>query len=532
MLYAPRAIKVSAFIFVAFLCILCGAALVAIFSQIQSDLQLKFFTSKYFIRVLKFTLSQALLSTLLSIIGGLLLSWALYRHPKSKAKSFLLQLMTLSMVLPALIIISGIIKIYGANGLLWSVLPLEKLNIYGLPAILLAHTLYNIPLSAMLFLNILGNISPDYEKLAYLFNIRGIKHFKLLVWPYLRPYILPVAFFVFLLCLSSFTIVLILGGGPRASTLEVELYRNLMLGVEGFPKAALLTIIQLLITLICLIFIYFLHKPLLEAPASSISKVIIVPPTIAEAIISKIIIFLMGAFLVIPIFGVMLSLFDSGFFKLLQDLEVWHATFNSIILAVGTAIIGLIISICLLLSQNNRAKHKKGYELLLNFIPYAALIISPMVIGSGWFIIIYRLLDPDKFSLYIVFAINIALVLPICMHIMLPKWKLYQNQYGNLVTLLSPSWLVTSKYIYWPIFKETLERALCFSILLSLGNLTFITLFTSEGFLTLPVLIQRKLSSYHSNAGSSLTLLLFILYCLILLIFYLFSLKRRGVNHE
>ena len=51
--------------------------------------------------------------------------------------------------------------------------------------------------------------------------------FKLVEWPVLKTSLPGVAGLIFMLCLTSFTLVLTLGGGPKAATLEVVIYQAL-----------------------------------------------------------------------------------------------------------------------------------------------------------------------------------------------------------------------------------------------------------------------------------------------------------------
>ena len=59
-------------------------------------------------------------------------------------------------------------------------------------------------------------------------------------WPLLRPAILSAASIVFLFTVTSFGVILLLGG-PRDTTLEVEIYRQTAILLD-LPTAAALTI--------------------------------------------------------------------------------------------------------------------------------------------------------------------------------------------------------------------------------------------------------------------------------------------------
>ncbi len=68
--------------------------------------------------LLKFTLYQAFLSTALSLAVGVLLAWALAHQSHFGGRSFLVALFSSSLVLPTLIVVFGLIGIFGRNGYL------------------------------------------------------------------------------------------------------------------------------------------------------------------------------------------------------------------------------------------------------------------------------------------------------------------------------------------------------------------------------------------------------------------------------
>ena len=115
----------------------------------------------YILRVLSFTLLQAGLSTLLSIALGLPLARALARRQHFIGRGLIIRLLNLPLALPAIVVIIGIIEVYGAKGWLGGIV-----DIYGLPGILLAHVFFNAPLAARLILSDIERIPPENWKLA------------------------------------------------------------------------------------------------------------------------------------------------------------------------------------------------------------------------------------------------------------------------------------------------------------------------------------------------------------------------------
>ena len=190
------------------------------------------------LRVLQFTLLQAGLSTLLSLILGLALARALARQD-FPGRALVLRLLNLPLALPAIVVIIGIVGVYGSSGWLGGAVAL-----YGLQGILLAHVFFNAPLAARLLLGELERIPAESWKLAAQLQFRDIDVFRLVEWPQLRAALPGVALLIFLLCAASFAVVLTLGGGPRATTLEVAIYQSLRADFDP-QRAAALAMVQL-----------------------------------------------------------------------------------------------------------------------------------------------------------------------------------------------------------------------------------------------------------------------------------------------
>ena len=155
------------------------------------------------------------------------------------AEALLLRLLNLPLALPAIVVIIGVIDVYGARGWLggW-------FDLYGLQGILIAHVFFNLPLAARLCLSELERIPPESWKLAAQLQFSGTDIWRLIEWPQLRGALPGIGLLIFLLCASSFAIVLTLGGGPRATTLEVAIYQALRADFDP-ARAASLALAQL-----------------------------------------------------------------------------------------------------------------------------------------------------------------------------------------------------------------------------------------------------------------------------------------------
>ena len=157
-----------------------AAALTALILQ-GGIAQAQYLGDAYLWRVLRFTFWQATLATALAVVPAVFLARALARR-RFPGRTLLLRFATLTLALPTLVAISGIIGVYGKQGWLahlwqafggqWTFKP------YGLTGILLVHQFFALPLATRLLLNTLEHIPGEQRQLAAQLGVRG--------WPFFR----------------------------------------------------------------------------------------------------------------------------------------------------------------------------------------------------------------------------------------------------------------------------------------------------------------------------------------------------------
>jgi thiamine transport system permease protein len=204
-------------------------------------------------RPVQFTFAQAALSTGLTLVVGLPAAFlfARYRFP---GKRLLQVATTLPFILPTVVVAAGFNALLGPHG--WVNLALEGLFRLNEPpiqflntiwAILLAHIFYNTTIVIRMVGTALGGLDPRLEQAARVLGASPQRAFWEVTLPLLKPAVLGSALLVFLFDFTSFGVILMLGG-PRFATLEVEIYIQ-ALQMLNLPLAGLLSIIQLGCTL-------------------------------------------------------------------------------------------------------------------------------------------------------------------------------------------------------------------------------------------------------------------------------------------
>ncbi len=209
-------------------------------------------------RPLSFTIFQAVLSTFLTLLFGLPAAYVFARF-SFPGKNLLRVVTTLPFILPTVVVAASFNALVGPNGWLNLLLmrlfslqtpPIQLLNTLG--AILLAHVFYNTTILIRVVGSAWEQLNPRLEEAARSLGASSWQTLIEVTLPLLRPALLSALLLVFMFDFTSFGVILLLGG-PRYATIEVEIYIQ-ALQLLNLPLAGLLSAIQMAFTLILAIF--------------------------------------------------------------------------------------------------------------------------------------------------------------------------------------------------------------------------------------------------------------------------------------
>ena len=100
--------------------------------------------------VVRFTLLQASLSTILSLVLGAAIALALARRSQFAGRGAFIAALNLASVLPAIVAVFGVVAVLGRSGWVGEAARLLGVDpggwLYGLPGILIVHVFFNAPL--------------------------------------------------------------------------------------------------------------------------------------------------------------------------------------------------------------------------------------------------------------------------------------------------------------------------------------------------------------------------------------------------
>jgi thiamine transport system permease protein len=186
--------------------------------------------------VARFTLWQAVLSTLLTLAVGLPITAVLSRI-EFRGRRTLEAATLIPFVLPTVVVGTAFVALLGR---LSPIIDLRRTT----AAILLAHVFFNVSVIVRTVGGSWRHLDAAPVLAARTLGASPLRAFREVTLPRLRPAITAASAVVFLFTFTSFGVVLILGG-PGRSTLEVEIHRATAQLLD-LRTAAALSILQLL----------------------------------------------------------------------------------------------------------------------------------------------------------------------------------------------------------------------------------------------------------------------------------------------
>ncbi len=480
----------------------------------------------YILRVLRFTLWQAILSTLLSVVLAVPVARALARQRHFPGRIWIIRLMAVPMGLPVLIGALGLIGIWGRQGILNSALLSvglsEPVSIYGLSGILVAHTFFNLPLACRLMLAGLDRIPGEYWLVASGLGMKPLSVFRFIEWPVIRRLLPGIAGLIFMLCATSFTLVLVLGGGPAATTLEVAIYQSLRFDFDP-DRAVALALMQIVVTAAILGAMTLFPAPGEHGLTSGKPIRRLDGRLATERIIDGLVVVAAVAFIGTPLLFVASAGAKADLVKLLLEPVFHQAALTSLAIAVAAAILSVTIAAAMihagmaLKASRIQGIGSRGFIAALAGASSLVLLVPPVVLGTGWFLLLRPFGEVAHFAPFIVVAINALMALPFVVRVLAPAMDVHQARTARLAASLGISGRARLMLVDWPALRKPALMALSFAMALSLGDLGAMALFGSNDLMTLPWLLYSRLGSYRTSDADGLALILGVI-CLLLTI--------------
>jgi thiamine transport system permease protein len=496
-----------------------GSVLVGGLTDRNGSLNLGILTSllgdPYYLRIIGFTVWQAILSTLLAVLMGLPGAYLLARYD-FRGKRLIEALTTVPFVLPSIIVVLGFVRFFGNNGILnrflMAVFGLEEppLRIlYSLQAILLAHAFYNFPVVVRIVSSLWRRIHPSTEEAARSLGAHGMRLFWRITLPQILPALLSAAALVFIFCLLSFAIVLVLGGGPRYTTLEVEVYRLAKVSLDLKTGSAL----ALIGAIISLVFLYAYIKlqqrsSFAERMAEDAEK-----PRLAgmlgsaRGVFYLLYLLLMALVILAPMITVVAYSFQlrSGWGQQAISLE-WYrrilsgggpylrAVANSLFFAVMTMLLSLPLGTVLAYAG---ARSRFAGSRLLEAVMMLPIGISSIILGLGYLKAYQQLPWRIVGSWYAIVFAHTVIAYPFVIRVASATFRKIKSSLAEAARSLGAGPWRLFWHLELPLARSALITGAAFAFGISVGEINASLMLYNEQLITIPVMIYRLIGSYN-----------------------------------
>jgi thiamine transport system permease protein len=486
-------------------------------------------------RILWFTIWQAALSTLLTLAIGLPGAFLFARYD-FRGKTLLQALTAVPFVMPTVVVAAAFYALLGPNG--W--LNLGLMRIFGLSAapiqltntiyaILLAHIFYNTTIILRMVGDFWSHLDPRLNQAARILGANRLGSFFKITLPLIGPAITAAALLVFIFDFTSFGVILILGG-PRFATLEVEIFYQTT-SLFNLPVAAVLSLLQLSCTLAMTI-IYtrlssrltrplklrsrrFTQKKLTTWRSRIFAGIIIV--TLFTLLIAPLIALGMRSFMrlepergqrVVESPGLTLDFYRQLSINRQSSLFYVPPT-AAIGISLGYAALTVILALVIglpaawLLARDANSSLSKFLDPVL-MLPLGT---SAVTLGLGFIVALNRPPLDLRVSPILIPIAHTLVAFPFVVRSLSPAIRSIQPRLRQAASILGASPQDIIRFIDLPLIGRALLVAAAFAFTISLGEFGATTLIARPEYPTIPLVIYRFISQPGAtNYGQALAL--------------------------
>jgi thiamine transport system permease protein len=440
--------------------------------------------------LLWFTTWQAAASTVLTLLAGLPLAWAIGRF-RFRGRSLARALVLVPFVLPTVVVATAFLELLPAG--------YQR----GVPAILAAHVFFNVAVVTRIVGGAWAAVDARTEEAAAVLGAGPLRRAREVTLPRLAPALAASSALTFLFCFTSFGVVLILGGPSRA-TVETEIY-NRAARLFDLHAAAALSILQLLAVALVLAVASVLEARAGDVGALADEDDVLRRPTGGRRIAVAVILFAGAIVLVAPL--VTLVRHSLGSWHLLFEetpallVEPWQAAVYSIAFAGVAAGLALLVGG---IAAFTLARRPPG---VLDGIVLLPLGASAVMLGFG-FIITFDTPPLDfRSSWWLVPVAQSLVAAPFVVRIVTPALRSIDPRLREAAATLGASPARVWGEVDLPLVSRAFGVAAGFAFAIALGEFGATVFVARAEQPTLPVAIFRFLGRPgESNQGTAAAL--------------------------
>lgn len=441
-----------------------------------------------------FTFWQALVSTVLTVLAALPGAYV-FARVDFPGRRLLGAVALVPFVLPTVVVGAAFLALLGPRS------PFGLRLDHTIWAILLAHVFYNYAVVLRIVGGVWGQLDPRLEDQARVLGASRWTAFRTVTLPLLRGAIVSAASIVFLFTFTSFGVILILGG-PRFATIEVEIYRQTAQLLD-LRVAATLALLQL-VALGALLALYsrYQQRASVGSRSSATRTVARRPRTTSERVLVAANLGLMAVLLGLPLavlverslavggghgFDYYVALVGGGTAGALF-VPPLDAIRNSLVFAIATTLVSTTLG--LLAAQviaTGRGRIARAFDVFLTL----PLGTSAVVVGFGFLVALGSLPIDLRVSPLLIPIAHSLIALPFVVRAVVPVMRSIDRRLHDAAAVLGASPQMTWRRIDLPIVARGAAVGAGFAFAVSLGEFGATLFIVRPETPTMPIAIFR-----------------------------------------
>jgi len=468
------------------------------------------------------SLYTTLTATAISIILACIASWAVVRT-NMKFRDFFAVLFTVPMLIPSYSHASGLILIFGQNGLLTKALNLDVLfgsgtYIYGFWGVVVGSVMFAMPVAFVMIADIMKYQDSTPYEAAEVLGIPRKNQFFAITYPYYRKPMISVIFVVFTAIVTDYGVPHIIGGqySTIASLMYTKTIKLLDFETGGIYGAVLLIPAALSFIL------DFANKD--KGNLAFVGRPFEIKPNLGRDILAM----AASLFLMLIMF---LPIFSAGWRSVVTQYPVdmsltlehygtvifksgFKYLFNSLLIAAVVAVFGVAVAY---VDAYLTVRMKSKASRVLHLLTMTTMAVPGIVLGLSYVLV---------FKGSFIYNTYIILMLVNMVHMFATPYLMLYNTFGKLNenledvgTTLGISRIYMIKDVIIPITKTTIWDAMSYFFAQCMKTITAVAfLWTSH---TKPLAL--KMDEYNANVEVENVAVVTILILLINVLFKLLS---------
>jgi thiamine transport system permease protein len=382
-------------------------------------------------------------------------------------------------------------------------------------------------------------VNPNLERAARVLGARWPRLFWRVLLPQIAPGLLAASALIFIFCFTSFAVILVLGGGPKYTTIEVAIYRFAKVSLDLKAGSAL----ALVECALSALFMYAYTRLQRRVSVADSGQVREEPRSLGELFKGRnlwgvaALAYLAAAFLLVA--APMLSAVGYSFFaragwggRVVLTLSWYRKIFggseggslpvpylaavrNSLLLGVATAAFALPIGTAIAWVVARRSFPARGAVEALAMLPLGVSSVilglgylkayrgAPLAIGGTWYAVVFA---------------HTVVAYPFVVRSATAVFRKIDPALIRAARVLGASPWRTFWKVELPMVRSGVVAGATFAFAISMGEINATLMLAGPKLVTLPIAIYRLISSYNYFAACAMGAILMLISFLVFIV--------------